>query len=211
MPRYLKRLLSIPLVYLFGVLGQAKALQPGDSLAASASRQTLPPHVWFGARSYLQQSLPGGRHEIIRSLLNVTKPMSYGSFVWNEDEIPKGPTWIRIDLAQQLLSIFRADHEIGTAVILYGSHGKHTPTGLFKIIQKDADHYSQSYDAPMPFMLRLTQDGIAIHGSDVRKGWATHGCVGVPVRFARMLFAATKKGDLVLILPAHREEDQASH
>jgi lipoprotein-anchoring transpeptidase ErfK/SrfK len=54
----------------------------------------------------------------------------------------------------------------------------------------------------MPDMLRLTNDGVAIHGSNVREGWATHGCIGVPLEFARLLFAVTGKGDLVAILPA---------
>jgi hypothetical protein len=37
---------------------------------------------------------------------------------------------------------------------------------------------------------------VAVHGSDVRWGRATHGCVGVPGAFARRLFAAAKEGDV---------------
>ena len=48
-------------------------------------------------------------------------------------------------------------------------------------------------------MLRLTNEGVAIHGSDVQWGNATHGCIGVPTAFARKLFAAVKLGDLVII------------
>ena len=48
----------------------------------------------------------------------------------------------------------------------------------------------------------LTNDGVAIHGSSVREGWATHGCIGVPLDFARLLFAAATKGTEVVILPA---------
>jgi lipoprotein-anchoring transpeptidase ErfK/SrfK len=109
---------------------------------------------------------------------------------------------VRIDLARQLLSVFRAGHEIGSAVILYGSDGKATPTGSFTILEKDPNHYSRSYDAPMPYMLRLTKDGVAIHGSNVREGWATHGCIGVPLNFARLLFGVAKKGDPVIIVSA---------
>ena len=60
----------------------------------------------------------------------------------------------------------------------------------------------RSYDAAMPYMLRLTEDGVAIHGSNVRQGYATHGCIGVPIDFAKLLFGAAKKGDPVVILPA---------
>ena len=52
----------------------------------------------------------------------------------------------------------------------------------------------------MPFTLRLTEDGVAIHGSDVRWGRATHGCVGVPLQFAEKLFGEVNKGDQVLII-----------
>ena len=158
--------------------------------------------ISYSAHAYPALSLPDGQHEIVRSMLNITGPVRYGSFVWDQNGIPKGPVWVRIDLGKQILSVFRAGHEIGFAVILYGADIKQTPTGTFHILQKDADHYSSSYDAPMPYMLRLTKDGVAIHGSNVREGWATHGCIGVPLNFARLLFFAARKCDLVFILPA---------
>jgi lipoprotein-anchoring transpeptidase ErfK/SrfK len=133
--------------------------------------------------------------------LNVTKPMLFGNYIWNDDKVPPGRIWVRIDLSHQILSIFREGHEIGSAVIIYGAGGKATPVGSFNILEKRAYYYSHSYDAPMPYMLRLTNDGVAIHGSDVREGWATHGCIGVPMGFARLLFAAARDGDLVVVLP----------
>jgi hypothetical protein len=176
--------------------------------AAAAPTRAIPaappgPRIWYAAKNYPLLSLPDGRQEIVRSVLNITKPMQFGDFAWNEDHIPAGPIWVRIDLARQLMSVFRDGNEIGSAVILYGTDGKPTPTGSFSILQKDANHYSHSYDAPMPYMLRLTNDGVAIHGSNVREGYATHGCIGIPPNFARLLFAAARKGDLVVILPAH--------
>lgn len=147
-----------------------------------------------------QLALPDGRKEIVRSVLNITKPMHFGDFVWNEDRIPDGPVWVRVDLTRQLVSVFRGGHEIGSAVILYGTDGKPTPTGSFTILEKRADYHSRSYDAPMPFMLRLTDDGVALHGSNVRQGFATHGCIGIPLDFAKLLFAAAHKGDIVAIL-----------
>jgi lipoprotein-anchoring transpeptidase ErfK/SrfK len=53
----------------------------------------------------------------------------------------------------------------------------------------------------MPFMMRLTMDGIAIHGSDVREGFGTHGCIGIPTDFASLLYAQVHRGDMVVILP----------
>jgi hypothetical protein len=171
-------------------------------LAASINTPSSEERIWYPATHYPKLSLPGGRYEVVRSLLNITKPMHYGDFAWDDDHIPEGSVWVRVDLSQQTLSVFRGGHEIGTAVVLYGSGSNATPTGSFTILEKHAHYYSHSYDAPMPYMLRLTKDGVAIHGSSVRQGWATHGCIGVPLDFARLLFAAVSNGDPVVILPA---------
>lgn len=134
------------------------------------------------------------------SLLNVAGPMRFGDYLWRDDGVPDGPVTVRVDLARQTISVMRGGHEIGTAVILFGADGHPTPPGTFPIRAKLRDHVSRSYDSPMPFTLRLTGDGVAIHGSDVRAGAATHGCIGIPTEFARELFAAAAVGDLVTIV-----------
>ena len=137
----------------------------------------------------------------IKSILDIRQPMEYGEFRWNDRGVPAGPIWIRIDLKSQLLSVFRAGHEIGTAVILYGTDGLPTPSGKFPILAKWKDHRSATYDnAPMPYTLRLTKDGVAIHGSNVRWGFATHGCIGIPTDFAAKVFGVVHVGDPVLIV-----------
>jgi hypothetical protein len=173
-----------------------------EELAAVAREYSPQPRIWYPKDKSPRLTLPNGREEIVHSALNVTKKMRFGSYVWDDSGIPPGPIWIRIDLARQLMSVFRGGHEIGSTVILYGTDGKPTPTGSFVILEKDQDYHSRTYDAPMPYMLRLTDDGVAIHGSDVRRGRATHGCTGVPIAFARLLFAEASKGDEVVILPA---------
>ena len=64
-------------------------------------------------------------------------------------------------------------------------------------MERAREHRSSLYDADMPFMLRLTGDGVALHASDVRFGRATHGCIGLPPAFAEKLFdqvrAATRR------------------
>jgi hypothetical protein len=136
-----------------------------------------------------------------KSLLDVSGPMTYGDYRWDDRGVPRGPTWVRVDLQSQLLSVFRAGHEIGTAVILYGTDGYPTPTGRFPILAKLRNHVSRTYDnAPMPFTLRLRNDGVSIHGTNVRYGYASHGCVGIPTPFAAKLFNAVSAGDPVLIV-----------
>jgi lipoprotein-anchoring transpeptidase ErfK/SrfK len=51
----------------------------------------------------------------------------------------------------------------------------------------------------MPFTQRLTNDGISIHGTIVEKGYASHGCIGVPEDFAKKLYGVTRLGDQVYI------------
>lgn len=147
------------------------------------------------------QPLPVDPHAlVVKSVLPIEGGFRHGDYVWDESRAPAtGPVIITVDLKAQTLSAFRAGHEIGAAVIIYGADDKPSPLGAFPITQKDADHVSTLYDAPMPYMLRLTNDGVAIHGSDVKWGNATHGCIGVPTAFARKLFAAVKLGDLVII------------
>lgn len=155
----------------------------------------------FLTRAQVFQARAQGLDHDVQSILNVRKQLQFGDFVWNDRNVPKGTVWVRVDLKSQILSVFRAGHEIGTSVILYGADEKETPAGAFPVLAKIKDHRSATYDnAPMPYTLRLTGDGVAIHGSDVRWGAATHGCIGVPVEFAAKLFDEVAKGDQVVIV-----------
>lgn len=136
----------------------------------------------------------------IKHILPIKGAMKMGDFHWDETGAPaKGRIIITVDLAAQVLSIFRDGYEIGTAAVLFGADAKPTPTGVYPITQKDADHVSNLYHAPMPYMLRLTNDGISIHASEVRDGYMTHGCIGVPKPFAKKLFEAVRLGDTVIV------------
>ncbi|MGK2912038.1 MAG: L,D-transpeptidase family protein [Sphingobium sp.] len=136
---------------------------------------------------------------IVKRVLKIDGPFRHGDYVWDDEGVPAGPIVITVDLKAQTLSVFRNGYEIGASVVIYGANDKPSPVGIFPISQKDADHVSSIYDAPMPYMLRLTADGVAIHGSDVQYGNATHGCIGVPKAFARLLFGQAKLGDKVII------------
>lgn len=155
--------------------------------------------IWHNSSSTVSQNPKDISQIPVRSLLNIESPLSHGDFVWDDDRIRNGHISILVDLKRQLISVFRGGHEIGTAVILYGADSKPTPNGTFRVLEKAKDYRSKTYDAPMPYMLRLTSDGVAIHGSAVRKGFATHGCIGVPLAFARHLFHVISVGDEVFI------------
>jgi lipoprotein-anchoring transpeptidase ErfK/SrfK len=172
----------------------AAAARPAASVVEDPSR------IRYEGAAQPALALPGGVRKTIRSVLKISRPMRFGDFVWDDKGVPQGPIWVRVDVGAQLISVFRGEHEIGSAVILYGAQGKPTPDGAFSVLQKAKDYHSRTYDAPMPFMLRLTNDGVAIHASNVREGWATHGCIGIPREFARRLFAEARVGDAVFIV-----------
>ncbi len=132
------------------------------------------------------------------------EPLDYGYYFWDERYFKasgrRGPVQIVIDLDAEQLYVYRANIEIARTKVTRGWDQHETPTGTFPILEKDKDHYSSTYNnAPMPYNLRLTWPGVAIHGADVDNISATHGCIGVPLEFAEMLFANTRVGDKVLI------------
>lgn len=173
-----------------------------DAAIAVAPAPIDQPRVRYPAGRQPVLTAPDGSRRAVASLLNVRRRMHYGDYAWDEAGVARGPVWVQVDLARQIVSVFRNGEEIGSAVVLYGTDGKPTPTGVFPVMQKARDHRSSLYDAAMPFMLRLTGDGVAIHASDVRRGRATHGCIGVPPAFAEKLFGVVDRGDPVVILPA---------
>ena len=138
---------------------------------------------------------------LVKSILPIEGSIRYGDWFWDESAAPAtGQLVITVDLEARVLSVFRDGHEIGTAVALLGTPSHPTPLGTFPILDKNREYFSKKYNnAPMPFSLWLTRTGIAIHGSPVTNGYASHGCVGVPDPFAEKLFAATKRGDKVII------------
>ncbi len=136
---------------------------------------------------------------VIKRILPIKGAIKYGEWHWDEAGVPAGPIVITVDLDARVLSIFRSGYEIGAAAVLLGTEDKPTPLGVFPITEKDRNHVSNLYDAPMPYMMRLTNDGITLHGSKVEWGYASHGCVGMPEAFAAKVYGASKIGDRVFI------------
>jgi lipoprotein-anchoring transpeptidase ErfK/SrfK len=138
---------------------------------------------------------------VIKRILPIDGPIKYGEWHWDEAGVPDGPLVMTVDLEARVLSVFRGGYEIGAAAVLLGTQDHPTPLGVFPILTKERHNVSEKYNnAPMPWTLRLTWDGIAIHGgSEVENGYASHGCIGVPDELAARLFAIARKGDKVII------------
>lgn len=147
----------------------------------------------------------------VRHYAELTEPLTFGQFYWDESFVRQigasGPARIVVDLEAETLYVYRAGVEIARTRITRGWEQYDTPTGVFPILEKDADHYSSTYDnAPMPYNLRLTWAGVAIHGAEVDDISATHGCIGVPLEFARKLFGNVQTGDKVLVTKNWRRD-----
>lgn len=186
------------LIALCGVLIGRNATAPKP--IAAVQEKTIGNRIWYPEGHFPSLAMGGEERRTVRSLLAQGQAMYFGDYIWDDVGKPNDPVWIRVDLKHQLMSVFRGRDEIGSAVILYGTDGKPTPTGNFTVIEMAKEHRSSLYDAEMPFMLRLTNDGVAIHASDVVEGSATHGCIGLPVGFAERLFNVAARGDVVAIL-----------
>lgn len=123
-----------------------------------------------------------------------------GQFIWQPQLAPAGPMTIVISLPQQLLYVYRNGVRIGASTVSSGKRRHRTPTGVFTILQKQVEHRSNLYDdAPMPFMQRLTWDGVALHAGHLPGYPASHGCVRLPLQFAKLFYGETKAGATVII------------
>ena len=126
-----------------------------------------------------------------------------GQFLWHPEIAPDGPVVLVVSLDQQLAYVYRNGIAIGISTISSGKRGKDTPTGVFTILQKNKDHKSNLYNnAPMPYMQRLTWDGIALHGGTLPGYPASHGCVRLPHPFAAKVYGITRTGDTVVVSDA---------
>jgi lipoprotein-anchoring transpeptidase ErfK/SrfK/peptidoglycan hydrolase-like protein with peptidoglycan-binding domain len=111
------------------------------------------------------------------------------------------PLTVIISLKDQQLDVYRGLERVETTRISSGKPGYQTLTGVFGILQKKPEHFSNLYDnAPMPWMQRLTRTGTALHAGEVPNRPASHGCIRMPHDFAPKLFRMTEIGGKVAAL-----------
>lgn len=123
-----------------------------------------------------------------------------GQFLWAPSLAPSGPILAIVSLSLQRCYVYRNGVLIAVSTLSSGKKGHETPTGVFTVLQKRVKHYSNLYNsAPMPYMQRLTWDGIALHAGNLPGYPASHGCVRLPKAFAQKLFGETKLGMTVVV------------
>jgi hypothetical protein len=123
-----------------------------------------------------------------------------GEYVWVPQVAPAGPMLLIVNVHTQRATLYRNGVPIGATTVSTGRPGYETPTGVFTILQKHVEHYSNRYDnAPMPYMQRLTWQGVALHAGQLPGYPASHGCIRLPRGFARLLYDSTKVGMTVVV------------
>jgi hypothetical protein len=135
------------------------------------------------------------------SVMERADRLSNGQFVWEPEAASSGPLSLVINLTTQRVLVYRGTAPIAASTISTGSKGRETPTGMFAILQKELMHRSGTYDdAPMPYMQRLTDKGVAMHAGHLPGYSASHGCIRLPRDFARLLYGVTEVGTPVTII-----------
>ncbi len=132
--------------------------------------------------------------------MQAVEGLKQGEYLWAPEMSPEGPVLVVVSLATQRAIVYRNGVPIGVSTVSTGKKGYETPTGVFTILQKHVVHKSSLYDdASMPFMQRLTWRGIALHAGSLPGFPASHGCIRLPLGFAKLLYGVTKLGLTVVI------------
>jgi len=128
------------------------------------------------------------------------KILKPGQYVWRDVPASAGEPRVVVGLGDQLAYLYRGSTLVAVTTISSGKDSKPTPTGIFNILEKKPMHRSKKYEnAPMPFMQRIDQYGVALHAGHNPGQPASHGCVRLPAKFAAKLYQVTTVGTPVLI------------
>lgn len=134
------------------------------------------------------------------SVAETVAKLKPGEYVWEPQIAPLGPMLLIVNTHTQRALLFRNGVPIAATTVSTGRPGRETPTGVFTVLEKQIVHHSSKYDnAPMPYMQRLTWQGVALHAGNLPGYPASHGCIRMPAGFAKLLYATTALGMTVVI------------
>jgi hypothetical protein len=129
-----------------------------------------------------------------------SKALKPGQYVWRNVPDSAGPERVVISLSDQFAYLYRGDTLVAASTISTGKDSKPTPDGVFSILRKTPMWRSKKYDnAPMPFAQFFDPAGIAMHAGYNPGVPASHGCVRLPMAFAKKLYSATDVGTPVYV------------
>jgi lipoprotein-anchoring transpeptidase ErfK/SrfK len=135
-----------------------------------------------------------------------------GQFTWHPERAPHGPVVVIVNVPDQMAYVYRNGIRIGQTTVSTGRPGHATPTGVFTILEKQTVHHSNLYDsAPMPYMERLTWGGVCLHAGGLPGYPSSHGCVHLPLEFAKLLYGVTERGTTVVVADGNSAPSDVLH
>jgi lipoprotein-anchoring transpeptidase ErfK/SrfK len=151
-----------------------------------------PPYRWT------QGAAPKAHRDMVAQFHRVG--LRPGEYVWSAAAPANGDAHVVVDLLTQMTYVYRGDELLGASTMSSAKTGHITPYGYWTILEKRPFYRSKKYDnAPMPWMERIDNYGIAFHGG-VNPGYpASHGCMRLPMKFAEKLYSVTRIGTKVVI------------
>lgn len=162
-------------------------------------RKVRYPHVARNGVPPFHEATPPPRHEDFRR----SEDYRLTFRTWKNEALLQSPGQKRvvIELANQRGLCFVNDEVAMDFPVCTGTSTHGTPTGCFRISEKDVNHWSNLYDCPMPYFMRLTNGGIGLHVGDVYRVPASHGCIRTTRDACIALFNALPQGTEVMISP----------
>jgi lipoprotein-anchoring transpeptidase ErfK/SrfK len=183
------------------ILAVAAAMIAGCTTTPTNTAATAPmpaPKIIEPPYRWTQGNAPQAYKDMVAEL--GTKGLKPGQYVWAGAIPTEGDTRIILDLLTQMAYVYRGDKLVGASTISSARKGMITPLGFWSILEKRPFYRSKKYDnAPMPWMQRIDQYGIALHGGNNPGYPASHGCVRLPMKFAEKLYKLTSVGSKVVI------------
>ena len=123
-----------------------------------------------------------------------------GQYFWASTIPTEGDTKVIIDRMTQMAYVYRGETLIGISTVSTAKQGHITPLGEWTILEKRPFYRSKKYgNAPMPWMERIDEYGIALHGGGTPGYPESHGCIHLPTKFAEKLYGLTRIGSKVVI------------
>jgi hypothetical protein len=146
---------------------------------------------------------------------------------WDDTGISGSPS-IVINLSKQTAAFYKDGKLVGVSAISSGREGFDTPSGNYKILQRDLNHASNLYGdyvdasgnvvvknvdvkkdprpdglsfrgAPMPYFMRITPSGVGMHQGFLPGVPDSHGCIRMPEKMAKLYWDNAPLGTPVTV------------
>jgi lipoprotein-anchoring transpeptidase ErfK/SrfK len=106
---------------------------------------------------------------------------------------------VMVSISKQRVYLMVGDDVAVDSPISSGRPGRSTPTGSFTVSEKDKNHISSLYHCPMKYFLRMSGRSFGLHVGQLPGYPASHGCVRLPEKVAKILFEKATIGTNVSI------------